>query len=99
MKVRAGDLVSSSIAGDAVMTVPATSIELISGGVAGRCFKNAPVTALFRNAAGVFQPHLTSATDATGHWAVTVGLDAGWKVDAYYGNANGDAIRLQLVAS
>jgi hypothetical protein len=98
MKVRTDDVVSSSIAGDAVLTVPETWIELDGANIEGHCFKNRPVTVFVRDAAGGFQDAYMDSTDLNGSWSHAQVLQAGWTVDAYCGNAKGDALKLHLVA-
>jgi hypothetical protein len=98
MKVRKGDVVISSIAPDAIMNVPATSISLTGTGVEGRCFKNRIVTILVHDAIGGLQGWGSAPTDPTGHWTLDVTVNAGWIVDAYCPDAVGDAIRLHLLA-
>lgn len=99
MNARAGDRVSASFASDAVLTVPQTRIELVPGGVEGRCFKNADVTVVFYGADGELQDWTTVQSDDTGEWAVTATILAGTTIKAWCSNLRGDAVLVQLLAN
>jgi len=99
MPVRAGDLVSSDIAADATLVVPATSISLDGGFVVGRCFKSRRVTVLLYDAGGAWKGVTSATSNATGHWTTTAAPSAGWRVQAWCANVRGDTIRLDLLAN
>ncbi len=83
-----------------MLTVPATSLALVSGGVAGRCFKGRPVTMLTYDATGAGPQDwdLTTA-DADGLWTADTALNAGWIVKVWCATAKGDVVLRTLMAN
>ena len=96
VKVRKGDVLASTIAGDAALTVPATAIAYTGTALEGRCRKNRPMTVLVRspNGATLFG-HLTT-TDGAGDWSVPGTVDSGNLVEAWCATPAGDAIVRRL---
>ncbi|MFN8622956.1 MAG: hypothetical protein U0869_19635 [Chloroflexota bacterium] len=98
MKVRAGDLVSGSFAGDATLRVPVTSLTFDGDSIDGQCFKNAPVTVVEIGTDGVEISTNPASSDSTGHWTVAWTPLAGVTIRAWCGTPKGDAVLNELVA-
>lgn len=99
MKVTAGDVVSSTIAGDATLTVFPTSLAQVPGGVEGTCRKNGTVTVLLKTAEGGTSFGYQPPVGADGSWAVTTGLPAGGSVEAFCATKAGDVILRRIPVS
>jgi hypothetical protein len=92
MKVKTGDVLSSTIAGDATVTVFPTSLRLVPGGVEGTCRKNGAVTVMVRNAEGAVFFGYQPLVDASGHWAVKDTLPVGGTVESFCATKAGDVV-------
>jgi hypothetical protein len=90
--VRKGDIITSSVAGDATFVVPTTALEVTGDGVAGKCRRGQRLTVLLKSPEGnVVFGHLLQA-DATGDWSLTTALPAGGSVESWCATSAGDAI-------
>ena len=92
MKVKAGDVLSSTIAGDATVTVFPTSLRLVPGGVEGTCRKNGAVTVMVRNADGAVFFGYQPLVDGSGHWEVSDTLPIGGTVESFCATKAGDVV-------
>jgi hypothetical protein len=99
MKVKTGDVLSSTIAGDATVTVFPTSLSQGVGGLEGTCRKNGAVTVMIRSAEGEVLFGYTPDVGTDGGWELDVALPVGGSVEAFCATKAGDAIVRRITVS
>jgi hypothetical protein len=99
LKVRAGDRISSTIAGNASMTVPAVPITVTPGGATGTCFKQQQYNVILRAADGSYMAGASGTTGTNGTWDLGTAIQAGWTVHVWCANGKGDVVRRSVVVN